>query len=76
MAAVSAAAAETTTLAAETSTLARLSEVGAGNLPDPEKVLRKKAAALAMDEHARMAEAFRTAGCIEVRDDVVGQEGE
>ena len=56
--------------------MARLSEVGAGNLPDPEKVLRKKAAALAMDEHARMAEAFRTAGCIEVRDDVVGQEGE
>lgn len=50
-------------------TLVRLQEQGAGLLPDPEAVLRKKAAALAADETERAAEAFRTAGCVPIYKD-------
>lgn len=47
--------------------LAKLSELGAGLLPDPEKQLRQKAAALAEIEADDMAAAFKTAGCANLR---------
>jgi hypothetical protein len=47
-------------------TLLRLHHKGAALLPDPEKCLREKAAALAAIEHETQTEAFRTAGCVTV----------
>ena len=50
-----------------TPSLAKLSDVGAGLLGDPEKHIRAKAAALADIEADSMSEAFKTAGCANLR---------
>jgi hypothetical protein len=47
--------------------LARLHEHGAGLLPDPEKSMRSKAAALAADEAERMDAAAASVGCVQLR---------
>ena len=47
-------------------TLLRLQQQGAGLLPDPEKILRMRAAAIAAAEETAMDAAFKSAGCIPI----------
>ena len=50
-------------------TLSRLQQHGAGLLPDPDTLLRTKAAALAAVEWQTQADAFKSAGCVPVYTD-------